>query len=77
MSINLAQKTKDPKRMADSIDRLLSLGWPGNDEYFRREARKQAEQLAGTLREDGSRQRGRRPAGAASRRPRHATSSSA
>ena len=39
MSINLAQKTRDPKRMGDSIDRLLSLGWPGNDEYFRREAR--------------------------------------
>ena len=52
MSINLAQKTRDPKRMADSIDRLLSLGWPGNDEYFRRESRKQAEQLAGKLREE-------------------------
>jgi hypothetical protein len=53
MSINLAQKVKDPKRMGDSIDRLLSLGWPGNDEYFRREARVQAERLAGTLREEG------------------------
>jgi hypothetical protein len=53
MSINLAQKTKDPKRMADSIDRLLSLGWPGNDEYMRRESRVQAERLAKTLREEG------------------------
>ena len=53
MSINLAQKTKDPQRMADSIDRLLSLGWPDSDEYFRREARKQAETLAAKLREDG------------------------
>jgi hypothetical protein len=53
MSINLAQKTKDPKRMADSIDRLLSLGWPGNDEYFRREARSQAEKLAATLNREG------------------------
>jgi hypothetical protein len=52
MSINLAQKTKDPKRMAESIDSLLSLGWPGNDAYLRVEARKQAEQLAATLRED-------------------------
>ena len=52
MSINLAQKTKDPKRMAESIDRLLSLGWPGNDPYLRIEARKQAEQLAATLREE-------------------------
>ena len=53
MSINLAQKTKDPQRMADSIDRLLSLGWPDRDEYFRREARKQAETLAAKLRENG------------------------
>ena len=29
MSINLAQKTKDPKRMGDAVERLLSLGWPG------------------------------------------------
>ena len=40
MSINLAQKTKDPSRMAESVDRLLSLGWPGQDEYFRTESRK-------------------------------------
>jgi hypothetical protein len=53
MSINLAQKTKDHRRMGDSIDRLLSLGWPGNDEYFRREARRQAEGLAKNLREEG------------------------
>jgi hypothetical protein len=53
MSINLAQKTKDPRRLGDSIDKLLSLGWPGQDEYFRTEARNQAETLAKTLREDG------------------------
>ncbi len=53
MSINLAQKTKDPKRMGDSIDRLLSLGWPGQDEYFRTESRNQAETLAKSLREEG------------------------
>ncbi len=53
MSINLAQKTKDPRRMAESIDRLLSLGWPGDDEYFRVESRNQAGILAKTLREDG------------------------
>lgn len=53
MSINLAQTTKDPRRMGDSIDRLLSLGWPGNDDYFRIEARKQAEQLAAKLTEAG------------------------
>jgi hypothetical protein len=52
MSILLAQKTKDPKRMGDSIDRLLSLGWPGTDDSFRTEARTQAEKLATTLREE-------------------------
>src|SRR5262249_41106386 len=31
MSINLAQKTKDARRMAESIERLLALGWPGQD----------------------------------------------
>ena len=51
-SINLAQKMKDPRRMGDSIDRLLSLGWPGNDEYFHRESRVQAERLAAALREE-------------------------
>ncbi len=34
LSINLAQKTNDPVRMADSVERLLSLGWPGQDEYI-------------------------------------------
>ena len=52
MSINLARKTKNPKRMGDSIERLLSLGWPGSDDYFRRESRKQAEELAARLREE-------------------------
>jgi hypothetical protein len=53
MSINLAQKTKDPARMASSIAALLSLGWPGMDEDLRASARKQAETLAKSLREDG------------------------
>lgn len=56
MSIQLAQKTHDPARMADSADRLLSLGWPGDpgfDERIRREARKEVETLARALREDG------------------------
>jgi hypothetical protein len=53
MSLNLAQKTKDPIRMADSIERLLSLGWPGRDEYFRLESRSQDERLARLLRADG------------------------
>ena len=50
MSINLAQKTKDPARMADSLERLLSLGWPGQDEYFRIEAGNQVDQMVKQLR---------------------------
>jgi len=53
MSINLAQKTGDAKRMADSVESLLSLGWPGQDEYFRIEVANQVEALAKSLREDG------------------------
>ncbi|GAC1471320.1 MAG: hypothetical protein NVSMB9_17350 [Isosphaeraceae bacterium] len=52
MSINLARKTQDPKRMGDAITRLLSLGWPGLDDIVRRQARTQAETLARSLRED-------------------------
>jgi hypothetical protein len=55
MSINLAAKTEDPTRMAESIDRLLSLGWPGRDDYLRTEARNQADRLAKLLREQGRR----------------------
>jgi hypothetical protein len=54
LSINLAGKTNDPGRMADSVERLLSLGWPGQDEYMRVESRNQVEALAKTLR-DGTR----------------------
>jgi hypothetical protein len=50
MSINLAQKTKDPIRMGDSVDRLLSLGWPGRDEYFRIEAGAQVDRMVKQLR---------------------------
>ena len=50
MSINLAQKTTDPERMADSLERLLSLGWPGQDEYFRIEAGNQVDQMVKQLR---------------------------
>jgi tetratricopeptide (TPR) repeat protein len=51
LSINLARKLTDPIRMAESIERLLSLGWPGQDEYLRVEARNQVEAMAKTLRE--------------------------
>jgi hypothetical protein len=51
LSINLARKLNDPVRMADSVERLLSLGWPGPDELFRIEARNQIEAMAKSLRE--------------------------
>ncbi len=51
-SVNLAQKTKDPKRMARSVESLLSLGWPGRDDYFRLESRGQVETLEKSLREE-------------------------
>jgi hypothetical protein len=52
MSMLLAQATKDPKRMSASVDKLLSQGWPGNDEILRRNARRDVERLARTLREE-------------------------
>jgi hypothetical protein len=52
MSINLAAKTKDPERMATSVDKLLSLGWPGYDEKIRRDAHRVVETLAKALREE-------------------------
>jgi tetratricopeptide (TPR) repeat protein len=52
MSISLALRSKDPERMGSSVEKLLSLGWPGTDEVWRIEARKQVEALARLLRED-------------------------
>jgi hypothetical protein len=60
MSIDLATKTKDPKRMGDAAEAILSLGWPNPgtghanvDEEMRRAVRTQVEALARSLREDG------------------------
>ena len=53
MSINLAQRLKDPVRMKNALEKLLALGWPGEDEYVRTECRHQADLLARSLREDG------------------------
>jgi len=52
MSIKLAQKTKDPNRMSNAVERLLSLGWPGRDEVLRIEAANEVDLLDKTLRED-------------------------
>ncbi len=53
MSMMLARKLHDPARMTVAIERLLSLGWPGQDEFFRAEARKQVALLAKSLKEEG------------------------
>ncbi len=60
MSINLATKTKDVRRMGDAAEAMLALGWPNAgagqanfDEQIRRELRNQVEALAKVLREDG------------------------
>lgn len=53
MSVNLALLTKDPARMGDAIEKLLALGWPGEDDYIRAECRRQVQNMANTLREDG------------------------
>ncbi len=52
MSVNLATKTKDPKRMADAADRLLALGWPLIDDKMRRDVREQVNKLVKVLRDD-------------------------
>jgi hypothetical protein len=50
MSVNLAQKTNDPERMASSIESLLAIGWPNIDEVIRFQARREAEKMAESLR---------------------------
>jgi hypothetical protein len=56
MSANLALTLKDPARLGDAIDKLLSLGWPGEDEYIRSDCRRAAETLFNALREVGQTQ---------------------
>jgi hypothetical protein len=53
MSIELAAHDKDPKRMTDAAERLLSLGWPGIDDKVRRDAKEKVKTLADALRVDG------------------------
>ncbi len=53
MSVNLARIQRDPARMGRTIEQLLALGWPGEDEYIRNECRNQVEKMATALREEG------------------------
>jgi hypothetical protein len=52
MSVNLAQKTRNPERMAVAVEGLLSLGWPDLDDAMRLQARREVEKMAKMLRED-------------------------
>ena len=58
-----------------AVERLLSLGWPGRDEYFRIEAANQVDTLTKALRED-NRARKRTHSWPSWRHPRRATCSS-
>ncbi len=53
MSVNLAAKTNDPKRMADAAERLLALGWPGFDDKMRSDLKEQVRPLEESLRTEG------------------------
>ncbi len=53
LSLLLAERTKDGKRMADAARRILVLGWPGVDDTWRVEVRRRAEALAKILRQEG------------------------
>ena len=53
LSMYMAERTKDAGRMADAIDALFELAWPGVDEGWRIEARQRVETLAKTLSDEG------------------------
>jgi hypothetical protein len=53
MSILLAEESKNPARMAEAAEGILSLGWPGQDEGVRRELRARTEAFARKLRDEG------------------------
>jgi hypothetical protein len=49
MTMNLATLLKDPELMGTAAERLLSLGWPGVDETWRIDVRKNVDALVKTL----------------------------
>jgi hypothetical protein len=53
MMVKLAQQQKDPVRMGTAVEKLLALGWPGEDDYIRTECRREVDLLAKSMREDG------------------------
>jgi hypothetical protein len=53
LSIQLAKRQRDPVRLGDALERLLSLGWPGTDEAVRLEAKRQLDQMTDALSSSG------------------------
>lgn len=53
MNILMAERTKNPARMADAAEGLLSLGWPGQDDQVRLRVRSQCDALAKQLKDEG------------------------
>ncbi len=60
MSIMLAEEVKDPERLGSAVEELLSLGWPGVDEIWRKEARQKVEKMARELETEGRRDEAKR-----------------
>ncbi len=52
LSLDVARRTLDPKRMASSAEALLSLGWPRSDDLVRTEVHKQVDELVEDLRDE-------------------------
>lgn len=60
MSLLLAERTRDPVRMAETAERLLALGWPGTDQEWREGVRRRVEAMARELESDGRGEEARR-----------------
>lgn len=60
MSMSLAERTRNPERMTQAVERFLALGWPETDETWRRETRVRVEALVKTLEEEGRSEEGAR-----------------
>ena len=63
MSMNLARRLRDPKRMAAAVEAVFALGWPGMDEAIRRRGPPPGRRPGRHPQGRPSRRGGRRPAG--------------
>lgn len=53
MEVLLAERTKNPGRMGDAAEGILSLGWPGQDAGVRLQIRSRCDAMAKQLRDEG------------------------